>query len=686
MKKFTFIIAFCLFSVVISAQNSDVNYETLMQSRQEMIKQHQSRVPMKKNYPIQAGQKVIGNQSKSDGQALPSENWFPGEWEEVQAIVVTCFYEYYPIGHVSDQYYWAAPIFPHCAEYLHYSSNSWQTIGFGDYVGVMDTVSERGKVFFYVIDAIQLGNAEAWVRIESASDSNIVKRQLNRMNLRSNKLKFIVGPGNSYWYRDCGPICFYYGEQDNVGMVDFDYYPTRVLDDDLPSLIQQQKGIPNYRSAIEWEGGNCLVDGAGMVISSDAIYEGNEDTVGRLVWDGSNPASIRYMHKQALSPQQVYDSLHHIFDPRVIYILPKFRYDGGTGHIDLYMDMYDENGFVFSQFPSVYSNWDDYKIAAKNIDSLCSYQSFFGNNYKHQRIPFPCTDNGGNFTSQNSYDADYTRTYSNHTFVNNVLIQPVFSTVVNGVPSKQWDAIRLEDVKAAYPGYTVYPIDVSTFDGFGGAIHCITKQIPAENPIRILHPSITGNTEDMYTEADAAVTCIITNRSGIESASCFYRVDGGEWNEIILDAFAGDTFDGFIPTSSIVMTGNYARIDYYISATSNNGKTMTKPITANQGGYYTFYLGHNPSLGINNIAETSFGQFYPNPANDVANIAITLNEGQRFDVNIFNMAGQRVHRSQLDVEGGIIFHINTSNFAAGMYNVIFQGENGQQIVRKLIVK
>lgn len=686
MKKFTFIIAFCLFTAGIYAQNGDVDYETLMQSRQEMIKQHQSRVPAMKNYPVQAGRKAVELSNKSGGLALPDGNWFPGEWEEVQAIVVTCYYDCYPTDHVNNQYYWADPLFPHYAEYLHYTSGGWQTIGYGDYVSVMDTTSEMGKVFFYVIDAIQLGNAEAWVRIETACDSNIVKRQLNRMNLRSDKLKFIIGPGNSFWYRDCGPICFYYGEQDNVGMVDFDYYPGRGLDDDLPTLIQQQKGIPNYSSAIEWEGGNCLVDGAGMVISSDAIYEGNADTVGRLIWDGSNPASIRYMHKQALNNQQVYDSLHYILGSRSTYILPKFKYDGGTGHIDLYMDMYDENGFVFSQFPGAYSQWVDYKTAARNIDSLCSYQSFFGNNYKQQWIPFPCTDNGGNFPSQSSYDYNYTRTYSNHTFVNNVLIQPVFSPVVNGVPSKQWDAIRLEDIKAAYPGYTVYPVNVSTFDGSGGAIHCITKQIPAENPIRIMHPSITGNTEDMYTEADAPVTSIITNRSGIESASCFYRVDGSDWNEISLEAYADDAFEGSIPTSMIELTGSYAKIDYYISATSNNGKTMTKPITANQGGYYTFYLGHNPSLSINGMAETSFGQFYPNPADNAANIAITLNEGQRFDVNIFNMAGQSVHRSQLDVEGGIIFTINTSNFAAGMYNVTFQGEDGQQIVRKLIVK
>jgi len=37
-------------------------------------------------------------------------------------------------------------------------------------------------------------------------------------------------------------------------------------------------------------------------------------------------------------------------------------------------------------------------------------------------------------------------------------------------------------------------------------------------------------------------------------------------------------------------------VEYYISATSKNGKTITKPITASQGGYFTFtYNDGNPN-------------------------------------------------------------------------------------------
>lgn len=690
MKRFVLITSMLVLCCGIFAQNTEISNEKLLKARQEFNKKYHAQVPQKCNFPVQPAPKDAPEQTKSKdatGLELPADRWFPGEWEEIQAVLVTAYYQYFPQEYVGNPSYSADPLFPGLADLYQYSDSEERYIrmGYGPYVAVLDTNIAGGDVFFYVMDAIQQGNAEAWVRIEQASDSDIVKRKLARMDLRSDNVKFIVGQGNSVWLRDCGPICFYYGAQDSLAMVDFMYFSERGLDDKLPVLINQQKGFPNFQTTVKWEGGNCLVDGAGMVVTSDVVYQSNEDSAGTYTWDGSDTSTITLTHRDALSEQQVYDSLHYIIGPRATYILPALKYDGGTGHIDLYADMRDENEFVFSKFPEAYSNWVDYKTTAQNIDSLCSYHSVFDNNYKHSWIPFPCTDDGGNFASQDDY-LDYTRTYSNHTFVNNVLIQPVFSTVVNGVPSATWDAERLEEVKAAYPGYTVYPINVKEFDGSGGAIHCITKQIPAENPVRILHPSITGNTEDTYTEADAPIEAIITNRSGIESASCFYRVDGGAWNQITLDSYADDSFSAMMPTSTMTVTGDYATIEYYISATSNNGKTMTKPITAGQGGYYTFYLGHNPSVSINNAQESDFGQFYPNPATDNANIAISLNGDENFDVNVYNMAGQLVHRSQLNATGSIVFTINTSSLAKGMYNVIFYGKNGQQVVRKLIVQ
>ena len=190
---------------------------------------------------------------KSTKGVLPEGNvWFPGEWEEVKAIVVTCYYDYLVPGHENDYQWYADPVVSGVAEYIKYStSGNYSSQGYGPYTAVLDSSSAFGKIFFYIMDAIQLGGAEAWVRVEAAEDSNIVLRTLERMNLRHDNVRFLVGTGNSFWYRDCGPICFYYGNDDNVGMLDFGYYPGRALDDSLPAIINQTMNIPNFITSIE---------------------------------------------------------------------------------------------------------------------------------------------------------------------------------------------------------------------------------------------------------------------------------------------------------------------------------------------------------------------------------------------------------------------------------------------------
>lgn len=729
MKKIALSLLTIALAMTATAQSVDHNSQMMKEWRQ----MHQGR-----NIAGQAAKSHIPlsstTTSPKQAKALPQDRvWFPGEWEEVQAIVVTPYYSYIPDTNMGSGMYMADPLVTGYADYYKYSSTrGWQSMGIvGPYKSIMDTSSTFGNTFFYLMDGIQQGHAQAWVRVEQPEDSLKVLRTLARKNLRHDSVRFVVGPGNSFWYRDCGPICFYYGDQDSVAMMDFEYYPGRALDDSLPSLIYRQMNLPNYINTIEWEGGNCLVDGAGFLFTSDAVYGNNNDRYGQLVWDGVNPSTINYSSKSPLNSTQTRNALRSLLGQRETHVLPAYQYDGGTGHIDLYADMCEENGFVFSIMPDNYSSWTDYRTGARNIDSLCSYTSFFDRPYYKSEIPFPCTDNGGNFSSQAIYNNQYTRTYSNHTFVNDLILQPCFSAVVNGVPSAAWDQQKVEELKAAYPGYTIYPVDVREFDGSGGAIHCITKQIPADNPIRILHKSIVGDANDM-SGRNIPVSAIITNRSGIANAECVYRINGGDWMTVSLNG-NGNKFSGVIPaidyTDYVGTLDTVANItvEYYLSATSNNGKTITKPMTAHQGGYYSFYMygtedvidsvkydfsteprpmtditfvfdanrttldtsttpeRHDPVSIEQVTVEQAFGQFYPNPATDQARIAIDLGNGGNYQVTIVDNMGRTVHTTALQTAGSIQFSIRTDRLASGLYTVIFSG-NGQRVVRRLVVK
>lgn len=684
MKKTIILMAAVAMTLVATAQS-------LQRPSQEMMREFRNTVQKrdisKKHLESNIKQAPATKGGTKSTTGMPNTSyWFPGEWEEVQAVVVTPYYIYSSSNPQYQGYYYTAdPLVTGWAQVYRYSSSSgWDPINVTGYIAEMQTEGNFAQVAFYLMDAIQKGGAQAWVRVENFSDTTLVLQHLAEMNLRHNNIRFLEAPGNSFWYRDCGPICFYYGENDSVGMLDFEYYPDRALDDSLPVFIERQFGLPNFTTMIEWEGGNCLVDGAGMVLSSDAIYSNNRDTVGQLTWDGENINTLRYSYKPSLSKARVKDSLATLLGTRATYVLPAFKYDGGTGHVDLYADMIDENEFVFSVMPDTYSSWTDYRTGVKNMDSLCSYQSYFGRRYYSSNIPFPSKDNGDAFSSQAQYNNQYTRTYSNHTFVNNLIIQPCFSAVgSDGMPTAAWDRANIEELKKAYPGYTIYCVDVRTFDGSGGAIHCITKQIPAERPIRILHPAIHGSTDNTYTSTDAPIHAEITNVDGIASVKVVYRVDSGAWQEVVLSP-NGTSYDATIPTSTFSVNGT-AKVEYYISATSNAGKTITKPMTASQGGYFSFYMGNH--VGISQVAdaEESFGQFYPNPAADQANLNIDLADGASYTVTIVDQSGRTIHTSSLQAAGQIIYTINASRLATGIYNVVFSNDENK-VVRRLIVK
>ncbi len=721
MKKIVLMLAAAAVTLGAAAQSQQPTEQMMREFRETIQKRDISRHHLETNIPLSAAAPA----SKKASKALPEDRvWFPGEWEEVKAIVVTPYYEYTPLESQGGGYWMADPLVTGWATYYKYTSSGWSEQGMGPYKATMDTNSTFGKVFFYLMDGIQLGGAEAWVRVEQINDTSKVIRTLTRMGLRHDNVKFLVGPGNSFWYRDCGPICFYYGDEDSVAMLDFTYYPGRALDDSLPSIIYWQKGIPNYQTDIEWEGGNCLVDGAGMVVSSDAIYSKNADRYGQITWDGQNINTLTYKQVSPLSQSQVRQGLHDLLGQRSTYVIPAYRYDGGTGHIDLYADMYDENGFVFSVMPDDYSSWRDYQTGAQNMADLCSYQSFFERPYYTMAtLPFPSKDNGSNFNSQTEYNNSYTRTYSNHTFVNNVILQPCFSQVVNGQPSAQWDRDNIAAIAAAYPGYTIYPVDVREFDGSGGAIHCVTKQIPADSPIRILHKNIHGEMTAGLGSNDLPVSAIITNNTGIAHAEVVYRVNGvGDWQTLNLTA-NGNRWYGNFPFSQLNTV--VESVEYYISATSNAGKTITKPMTASQGGYYSFSFGtdalvdsswfdfdttavdmnditftfgsnwasedqseQNPQhLAIESVEEVeqAFGQFYPNPATDKANLIIDLGNGANYAVTIFDQTGRIIYNGKLQSSGKVIYTVDAARLAAGVYNVVFSNSD-TQVVRRLIVK
>lgn len=690
MKKTILIVLFAILALNTNAQVSD---EVIASKRKAAIEEMKtlpadyfkeyyanvhSRMPKKK---LINDAPAIQTKSTSNTKALsvPSDIIYPGEFDEVQAVMMT--WPYITRTVASNAY--AEQLFENKG--FPYSSTSYVLEPVYSVPDVSSSATT--KLFRSLANGIQQ-NAQVWINIWNWDDSTSIKSHMASNGTPLTNYRFFKNAGNSFWYRDCGPVAFYFGDNDSIALMDFEYYGGRPLDDKLPIQIGAQAGFPVYTTTIEYEGGNILVDGLGTLFTTDAVYSLNQDTYG-LYYETNNTRGWTYQTKQSLSNQQVKDSLTHVMNLSRCVVLPQLQYDGGTGHIDLYTDLVDENTFVTTKHPSVMANLSDPMKVESNMATLTAMNTDHGVPYHNTRIPLPAKNDGTWYTSQTQYNDLYTRSYTNHTFVNKAIMQPVFYNSSTG--DVQGNTTALNIMADRYKGYSFENIDVRDFDGYGGAIHCITKQIPAENPVRIYHNPLRWLNTGSIASSEVAVNAICQNKSGIANAKLYYKSPSATtWNEVALTSSGNNMYNA---TMTINLSAAVDTIHYYISATSNNGKTIAKPITA-PNGYYTFVYGTT----VNGISETdvyssincikdietiSLGDFYPNPAKSSTKIEITNGAKSNVSVRVMNIKGQ-VLASSVIKKGQKTFEINTSDMKSGVYWVMF-GDNATTAVKKLVV-
>ncbi len=689
MKKNLSVLVIAFFALTISAfsQTENDKIETLRKATLEEIqsapkdaykeyfKNIHTRTPFKKNIKTDVTAKAANDNNSKSPLEVPSDMIYPGEFDEVQAVIMTWPYITRTVSGNQD----AEQLFE--GKGMAYNGSTLVDVYSVPYLGNDDFANVFRKLAYGIQQYSQV-----WINIWNASDSTLILQDMTQKGMPLTNYRFFINNGNSFWYRDCGPVAFYYGEEDQIGFMDFEYYGGRPLDDLIAKRIGEQAGFNVYTTTIEYEGGNILVDGLGSLFTSSAVYALNADRYGLYYLTPNN--QLGQQTKTPLTKQQVNDSLTHLMNLDRCVVLPELLYDGGTGHIDLYADMVDEATFVSTKHPDVMANLSDPIKVEQNMDSLTRMFSStpFGQKYYNTRIPLPAKNNGAWYTSQQEYNGSYTRSFSNHTFVNGAIMQPVFYNSTSGDVAGNTAAI--EKMKQTYPGYDFVEIDVREFDGFGGAIHCITKQVPAENPVRIYHYPVRWLNTTNNPSNGVWLTALAQNKSGIESTKLYYRTKGqSEWNEKNMNIYDGNIYDAVLPINPTLEADT---IEYYISATSNNGKTINKPITAPKG-FYTFVYGtqvqgNGDYIGIDcmeDIKTIELGEFFPNPAQNSTKIEIPQGAKSEIPVKVINLKGQVLATSAIH-KGQSSFEINTSSMRSGNYWVIF-GENTNVSIKKIVV-
>ncbi len=478
---------------------------------------------------------------------------------------------------------------------------------------------------FYTIlkDIVDYAQDEGTVYI-ICSDSNLVKDYLTNTGVPHYNIKYLIVPSNSVWVRDYGPWTAYSNSVDTINIIDWIYNRPRPLDDVTPEFFANYINVPIYQTTTNpynliHTGGNLFIDGHGTAFSSNLVLDENPT---------KSEAEIDTIMKKYLGIDRYVKLTNLPYD--VIH------------HIDMHMKLLDEETLLVGEYPAGVS--DGPQIEANLQYILQNYLTCFGRPFNIVRIPMP-PDALGRYPNAGG---DY-RTYTNSVIINKTVIIPTYEY--------QYDTTAFRIYKEAMPGYNIVGINSNSIIPSLGAIHCIVKEVGAFDPVFISHPKMLPS---IVTPDSIKIQARLQTSSGISHAFVYWTADTTiGFTPIQMEYTSGDTFFTHIPPQI-----NGTEIYYYISATSNNGKTITKPFPAPEG-FYRFIVNNNITMVVdaNILKHYYLSQNYPNPFNPVTTISYSLPLKSQVELVIYNALGERVIR------------LVNGEKEAGKYSVEFDGNS-----------
>lgn len=478
----------------------------------------------------------------------------------------------------------------------------------------------------------------------------------------SSNVEFLITPTNSIWIRDYGPNSVYAGGVDSLYLVDWIYNrPSRRKDDTVSTTLAPYLGVPLYTTSkspndLVHTGGNFMSDGLGTGFSSRLILEENKP---------GNPYGV-----SAKTEADIDEIMYQYMGiGRYIKMAP-LPYDQ-INHIDMHMKLLDEETLLVGQYPEGIA--DGPQIEANIQYVLSNFTSPFGTPYKIKRILMPPGPNEGQYP--NTSGAHY-RTYANSVIVNKTVIVPFYDQRYDTTARRIWEE--------AMPGYKIVGINCNAIIPSLGAIHCITKEVGAPDPIYILHQEIPSCQEWLDFSQGYPVWATIQHKSGIASAKIFYANDpNGPWQEANMPYYGLDdtTFNyrGFIPPQQAGVT-----VYYYIQATSKSGKTVVRPLTA-PAGYWSFCV--EELVGVGPEPQAYMQAAFPNPASGVTCIPIHSDRATRGALLLYDALGRRMDTLyEGDIPAGEFRRfLFADRYPPGVYTLALETAHGRS-VQKLAIR
>ncbi|MES2765316.1 MAG: agmatine deiminase family protein [Bacteroidota bacterium] len=585
--------------------------------------------------PVSAG--YSNSNTYNSNQPRPNNIRIPAEWEEAQAVIIA---------------------WPH----INYNASDNPKV-------IAKYTKAFNAIWTKLASAIQ-EECQVWIKISAAEDSIGIKKVMAQAGTPLKHYKFLVDPGENFWVRDYGPISFYYGAKDSIGIIDANYLhhqSTANTGDEVPALIAQQMNAKVIQTPLFHEAGNFDTDGQGNGFFTSRMYRVN---INQNNWE--NRVTL--------------DTMRSLFNLKKHTELRDLPCDGGTGHIDMFFKLLDEQTIALAEYPKTVTS-SDRDILEENFLKLSALTSVYNKPYQIFRVPMATSDNGEyNDTTCEQLNRN-PRTYMNGLFVNRTYILPVFSDDSTG--NSAGDAKVVETFKKLLPGYKIIPIDSRILALVRGGLHCTTMQVPAENPIQFIMKKFPDGKETVAENYPVEAT--ILNKDYIRVASVQWRKKGEtEWTYERMTCREKKNFSGAISGENYFVGDT---IEYYIKAKSYNGKQLNKPITAPVG-FNTFVI--TSPLAQDSCCRPAGTQeedislrISPAPAQEIATISFILPETQNISITITDMAGREVetlcYRQNYEA-GKNTFMLPVAHYRSGVYVCVIANDRKILRIKKFSVQ
>jgi agmatine deiminase len=493
-----------------------------------------------------------------------------------------------------------------------------------------------------------------------SSDVATIKSKLQAANIDFTKnITFVNSDFDTIWIRDYGANPVYSNNTDSLFLVDWIYNrKNRMRDDTLSAAIAKNLNLPIYSTQVKpldlvHTGGNFMSDGLGTGFSSNLVLDENDGT---LLLNG---VSI-----SAKTEAQV-DNIMATYMGINRYIkMPTLPYDV-IHHIDMHIKLLDEETLLVGKYPE--GTLDGPQIE-ENIQYILShYKTPYGNPYKIVRVLMP--PKNGVYTTTGDY-----RTYANATFLNKTVIVPFYEQKYDTIAQRIW--------QEALPGYNIVGINCNAIIGSLGALHCITKEIGANNPIWITHEKMTDAKASCSAEG-YALYARVEHHQGIANVKVYYTTDlaqGFNQTLAMLPSAEPNHYEALLP-----MQPNGTTVYYYIEAEGMEGKKIARPLPAPKS-YWTFKVSKCP-VASNDLDAITIQQLYPNPSNSQMTLSLYSAVAKKLRITVQDALGRTVE-TIFEGQASISttnYSFDVSHLAKGLYFLTVQTNGGGVKVEKMIV-